>query len=94
MSDERLTDARKKINEVDEKMAKLFEKRMDAATEIAEYKKEKGLPIFDESREKEVIKNNTDYIESEDYKEYYADFIQSVMDISKKYQSDRMEGGK
>ncbi len=94
MSDDRLTDARKKINEVDEKMAKLFEKRMDAATEIAEYKKEKGLPIFDESREKEVIKNNTDYIESEDYKEYYADFIQSVMDISKKYQSDRMEGGK
>ena len=94
MSDERLTDARKKINEVDEKMAKLFEKRMDAATEIAEYKKENGLPIFDESREKEVIKNNTDYIESEDYKEYYADFIQSVMDISKKYQSDRMEGSK
>ncbi len=94
MNDERLTEARKKINEVDEKMAKLFEERMDVTKEIAEYKKENGLPIFDESREKEVIKNNTNYIDSEDYKSYYTEFIQSVMDISKEYQRDRMEGSK
>ena len=94
MNDERLTEARKKINEVDEKMAKLFEERMHVTKEIAEYKKENGLPIFDESREKEVIKNNTNYIDSEDYKSYYTEFIQSVMDISKEYQRDRMEGSK
>lgn len=94
MNDERLTEARKKINEIDKNMAKLFEERMNVAKEIAEYKKENGIPIFDESRETEVIKKNTEYINTEDYKDYYVEFVQNVMDISKQYQRDRMEGSK
>lgn len=94
MNDERLTEARKKINEIDKNMAKLFEERMNVAKEIAEYKKENGIPIFDESRETEVIKKNTEYINTEEYKDYYVEFVQNVMDISKQYQRDRMEGSK
>ena len=36
MSD--LKDTRKKINEIDEQMAKLFEERMNCSKEVAEYK--------------------------------------------------------
>ena len=36
----KLEQARKKINEIDEKMAKLFEERMEASKEVALYKKE------------------------------------------------------
>ena len=36
--------ARQSINEIDIEMAKLFEKRMEAVRDVAEYKKEKGLP--------------------------------------------------
>ena len=43
--------ARKKINEVDAKMAELFTERMKAAAMVAEYKKEHGLKIYDAKRE-------------------------------------------
>ena len=46
-----LNDERKKINEIDKEMAKLFEMRMSAVKNIAEYKKSAGLPIFDKERE-------------------------------------------
>ena len=53
-----LKDIRKKINQIDEEMAKLFEERMKVSSEVASYKKEHALPIFDSSREQEVINKN------------------------------------
>ena len=68
MSD--LKDIRKKINEIDEQMAKLFEERMKASSEVANYKKEHALPIFDSSREQELINKNLEYIVDEDAHSY------------------------
>ncbi len=87
-----LDNARKKINEIDKEMAKLFEERMKASSEVAEYKKQHGLSIFDNSREQEVINKNLNYLEDENIKEYYVNFIQKTMDISKKYQSSLLNG--
>ena len=39
-----LESAREIINQVDKEMASLFEKRMQAVKEIAEYKKQRGEP--------------------------------------------------
>ena len=47
--------ARQEINEVDEEMAKLFVRRMNAVSRVAAYKIAHGLPIYDEARENEVI---------------------------------------
>ena len=82
----KLEQARKKINEIDEKMAKLFEERMEASKEVALYKKENALPIVDKMREKELILKNSKYVEDVVIGEYYVNFLQSVMDLSKKYQ--------
>ena len=60
-----LKNARTKINEIDAKMAELFTERMKAAAEIAEYKKERGLPIYDKAREDEVILKNSALVEEE-----------------------------
>lgn len=81
-----LTEARKKINEIDEQMSKLFEQRMKVSKEVAEYKIKHLLPIYDEKREQEVINKNSQYIEDNEIKEYYIDFLTEVMNISKKYQ--------
>ena len=81
-----LTKARKKINEIDEQMSKLFEQRMKTSKEVAEYKIKHSLPIYDEKREQEVINKNLQYIEDNEIKEYYIDFLTEVMNISKKYQ--------
>ena len=83
----KLDEARIKINEVDQKMAILFEKRMEAVKAVIEYKLENSVPIYDASRENEVIEKNLKYIENEVLKEYYRKYIVSVMDTSKQYQS-------
>ena len=41
----KLDEARKEINIIDEEMAKLYERRMNASKMIAEFKKENGLSI-------------------------------------------------
>lgn len=89
-----LNDVRLKINKIDQEMAKLFEERMACSLEVANYKKKHGLPILDSSRENEVISKNLAFIENNEYKEYYVNFLKSTMDISKKYQSKVIEGMK
>lgn len=81
-----LDEARKEINRIDKEMAKLFEERMACVRVIAEYKKANNLPVFDEAREDELIKNNSLLIENENIKKYYIDFLRNNMEISKKYQ--------
>lgn len=89
---DKLTEARQIINEVDQQVAKLFERRMEAVKMVAEYKIEKGLPIFDSSREAEVLKKNSAYIENDELVDYYLTFQQNMMDVSKSYQKKLVEG--
>lgn len=82
----KLDDARIKINHIDEQMASLYEQRMQAVSMVIEYKLENNLPIFDESREQVVIEKNAKLIQNLEYLSYYKEFIQEVMENSKKYQ--------
>jgi chorismate mutase/prephenate dehydratase len=91
MSNE-LEKARKIINEIDEKMAELFEQRMNASYMVASYKKEHGLSILDSAREKEIIKRNSEYINDSTIKEYYVSFLEKTMELSRSYQSRINEG--
>lgn len=86
--------ARTKINKIDKEIALLFQERMKAVEEVISYKIENNLPIFDEKREKEVIQKNSSLIQEEKYKKYYIEFIQMMMDISKNYQKDILQGQK
>ena len=88
----KLEEARKIINEVDEKMAELFVKRMRAAEIVYEHKKEFGLPVLDQKREDIVIEKNAELIDDDVLKEYYIDYLKHVMNISRAYQY-RMQSG-
>ena len=48
---DKLEKARKEINEADKEIAALFVKRMTAVKDVAEYKKERGLPVLDRERD-------------------------------------------
>lgn len=87
-----LEKARQIINDVDKQMADLFEKRMDAARIVAEYKKQNGLKIDDFAREEQVISNNTALIKDEDYKSYYINFLRETINLSKLLQHRLLEG--
>lgn len=88
----KLEEARNEINCVDEKMARLFERRMKAVADVAEYKIENGLQVFDASREAFVIEKNLKYIDDGALKSYYTDFIENTMRISKNYQRRLING--
>ena len=68
----KLDKAREIINEVDKEMADLFVKRMRAAEMVAEYKKERGLGIYDAVREEEVVRRNSALIDDEELREFSA----------------------
>lgn len=89
-----LDEARKKINEVDKKMAELFVERMDAARMVADYKKEHGLKIYDKAREDEVIRRNSVLVENKEIRSYYVKFLENNMAVSRMYQDKLMEGMK
>ncbi len=89
-----LDKARKQINEIDKKMAELFEERMNAVSIVADYKIKHALPLYDAARETDLINKNLLYIKDENIKDYYVNFLKSTMDISKKYQSRLMNGMK
>jgi len=83
-----LLQARNKIEEIDKQMAALFEERMECAKDIAVYKKENNMPIFDAVREKHLIEKNSLYIKNDCLKEYYKEYMIAMMNISKDYQKE------
>lgn len=88
----KLDEAREIINRVDSQMAELFVERMQATKRIYEYKKEFGLPIYDQKREEAVIEKNSDLIDDVVIKDYYIEYIKNLMDVSRAYQY-RMQNG-
>ena len=86
MNGDVLAKARKRIDETDRKMAKLFEERMQAVQQIAAYKQEKGLPIADRGREREILERNRAYIGDPALRDDYERFMQGILVISRDYQ--------
>lgn len=86
-----LEHAREIINRVDSEMLKLFEERMNAVKEVAEYKKAHGIPVDDFVREEEMIKRNSK-LASDEFRSYYVNFLRSNIDISKRMQHKLLDG--
>ncbi|MBQ3356625.1 MAG: chorismate mutase [Oscillospiraceae bacterium] len=87
-----LKEAREQISRIDEEMASLFLRRMEAAGEIAAYKRERGLPIEDKEQEARVIEAHSAGIEDEALRSLYVRFLQSTMDVSKRWQQRLISG--
>lgn len=77
---------REEIDSIDRELIALFEKRMDMARLVAEYKKENDMEIFHQAREREVINKCLEDLDNKEYEQYVIEFIKKVMDLSKKFQ--------
>ncbi len=82
-----LKELRVEIDEIDAQIARLFEKRMEVAKGVVEYKIANNLEIFQPERENEVLIKNCERIKNEELKPQAKQFFQTLMDISKQYQS-------
>ncbi|MDD6283931.1 MAG: prephenate dehydratase domain-containing protein [Firmicutes bacterium] len=87
-----LEKARAEINAVDSEMAQLFCRRMKAVRAVAEYKRERGLPVSDPTRETEVIARNALLVEDEELRSYFVTFLENNMAVSRRYQHRLLEG--
>ena len=85
-----IDDYRNRIDEIDKEITKLFEERMDTVINIANYKKDNNLPIFNRDREDEVIEKNVGYLKNNDYAEETRKFFISLMEVSRELQSRKM----
>jgi len=79
-----LDNIRADIDDIDHELVNLFKMRMNLVAEVAKYKAANNIPIFNPEREKEILNN---LIPEGELGPYTKDFLQSIFDISKKYQS-------
>ena len=82
-----LTESREIINQIDPEIRKLFLERMKIVKDVDLYKLENNLPVFDETREKELIERLSKEVE-EELKPYYLEFLSAMLKISKDYQKE------
>ena len=80
-----LQTCRSEISQIDEQIVALFQKRMALSKEIALFKKENRLPIFDSERERAVL-NRVTALAGEELADYTGVLYQTVFDVSRSYQ--------
>ena len=92
MSD--INDYRNGINEIDTKMAELFEERLQLCRKIAAYKQDNSLSIRDQKVEDLKVSKQKELIKDDEIRPYYVNFIRSTMDISSSFQEMLLNGMK
>lgn len=81
-----LLSIRKEIDEVDKKLLELFEHRMDLALQVAEYKKNNGLPVYDPIREEEKLNNLKNSVINKENTDAVIELFSQIMAISRRAQ--------
>ena len=83
-----LKELRAQIDEIDDELVKLFCKRMDIAAQVADYKKENGLPIFVPAREREKLQDVSQKAGPE-MAAYTRTLYSMLFELSRSYQKKR-----
>ena len=83
-----LKDLRAEIDKIDDELVRLFCARMDVAAQIADYKKEQGLPIFHPGREREKLQDVAKKA-GPDMENYTRVLYSMLFELSRSYQAKR-----
>ena len=84
-----LEELRGQIDEIDQQMVELFKARMEAASQVAEYKKEKGLPVLDTSQERALLGKIADQA-GEELADYAQSMYRTILSASRSYQNGKI----
>ena len=80
-----LQKSRSDISQIDEQIVSLFQKRMAISKEVAKYKKENRLPIYDPERERAIL-NRVTALAGDELADYTGVLYQTMFDVSRSYQ--------
>ena len=89
-----LEEIRSRIDQIDRKLIELIEERLEIVREVALYKKENNMKIFDRKREEEVVDKNLSNVKNEELKHYIEIILKDIMDSSKEYQKFKIGSSK
>jgi chorismate mutase/prephenate dehydratase len=83
-----ISELRHKIDEIDTELVRLFTARMDIAAQVADYKREKNLPIYVPSRERAILQKVAEKAGPE-MANYTRVLYSMLFELSRSYQRKR-----
>lgn len=81
-----LSEIRKEFDQIDRKLLELFEARMELALSVAEYKKHKGMPVYDPIRENEKLETLREMTKNKENVSAVTDLFSQIMLLSRRVQ--------
>lgn len=84
-----IEELRKKIDNIDKDIVRLFKERMYVAADIADYKRANGMPVYDPAREKQLLSEISQLAGSE-FADYSKVLYNTILSLSKSYQRSLM----
>lgn len=80
-----IDELRKNIDEIDNEIIKLLDKRFDVAKAIGEEKKKISKLVLDQSREQAIL-DKVDKLSSDEHSKYIQEIYKKIMEQSREYQ--------
>lgn len=79
---------RQEIDQIDQELVALLEKRMVCVGQIVKYKEQEGLPVLDQGRERAVLEKVGSLVMDEQYRSAIQAQFQDMMKHSRTYQEE------
>ena len=73
-----LKEIRTKIDEIDAQLVDLYKKRMELASDVAEYKRANNMPVLDTSRERALLSKVSE-LSGEEFEEYTRTLYSTIL---------------
>lgn len=84
-----LKELRDEIDGIDSRIVELFCRRMDVTCRVGRYKAERGLPVLDQAREREVLRHKGE-LAGEELRPAVIALYQTIMALSRRRQRDML----
>ena len=85
-----LLELRHQIDDIDNQLVALFKARMQVAADVAEYKREKGMPVLDASRERALLSKIAE-LSGEEFEDYTRTLYSTILELSRSYQHKQLQ---
>ena len=79
---------RQEIDQIDQELVALLEKRIVCVGQIVKYKEQEGLPVLDQGREREVLEKVGSLVTDEQYRATIQSQFHDLMARSRDYQEE------
>lgn len=83
---------RQDIDAIDRELVELFRRRMAVTARVGEYKREWGIPVLDQERERQVLQNKGE-LAGEALRPAAVTLFQTIMALSRRQQRDLADQG-